>query len=340
MSRLLPEGEDRLIAWLKARADPEGCFLGHDTALLPGEESRVVTVDTQIAGVHVPADLDPGVAARRLLAVNLSDMAAAGARPKYALLALAAPAEFRHRRFLSALVEACEAEGVQLAGGDLARRSPWSAVLTLLGQLPEGGRWLRRDGAAEGHRIWLGGKVGVSAIGLRLVLQGARQTARGVHLPQGLDLSRRLDRTAREAVRRHLAPRPQMQLGLWLGERSEGAAMDVSDGLARDLHRLCRASGVGAELNAAAIAPGPSWQDLAAHLGAQALDLALFGGEDYVLLFTLPESIAPPTEYECLCIGRIVAGAKIEIRVQNGNLERLPDRGWDHLRETSGTAGN
>jgi thiamine-monophosphate kinase len=100
MSRPLPEGEDRLIAWLKARADPEGRFLGHDTALLPGEASRVVTVDTQIAGVHVPADLDPGVAARRLLAVNLSDMAAAGARPKYALLALAAPAAFRHRRFL------------------------------------------------------------------------------------------------------------------------------------------------------------------------------------------------------------------------------------------------
>jgi thiamine-monophosphate kinase len=227
-----------------------------------------------------------------------------------------------------------------LAGGDLARRSPWSAVLTLLGQLPDQGRWLRRDGASVGHRIWLGGSVGISAIGLRLVSQGARLTARGVHLPRGLDLPRKLDRPAREAVRRHLAPSPQMQLGLWLGEKEEGAAMDVSDGLARDLHRLCRSSGVGAQLSAATISPGQRMQDLAAHLGAQAFDLAMFGGEDYVLLFTLPESVAPPAEYECSCIGRIVARTTIDIRMKNGRLEPLPDRGWDHMRDPSRIAGD
>lgn len=335
MSRSLPEGEDRLIAWLKARADRQARFLGNDTVLLPLEGSRVVTVDTQIAGVHVPADLDPAVAARRLLAVNISDMAAAGARPRYALLALAAPVDFPHRRFLSALVDACDKNDVQLAGGDLARNSPWSAMLTLLGDLPERGRWLNRESAAAGHHLWLGGRVGESAIGLQLVFKGARLTSRGVFLPESIALPRRLNRTARLAVRSHLAPQPQTRLGLWLGEQTEAACMDVSDGLARDLHRLCRASGVGARLEAEAVLPGPNMCRLAAHLQVQALDLALFGGEDYVLLFTLPESVEPPAEYDCLKIGRIVAKPRIEIRMPDGRLERLADRGWDHLRRST-----
>src|SRR6185436_12693499 len=125
-----------------------------------------VTTDSQIEGVHFPPGLDPALVARRLLAVNLSDLAAMGAEPRHAFLALAAPPGFAHRRFFRALLAACRLQGVELAGGDLARDPHHvHAVLTLLGTRPAAGRWLRRDGARPGHRLWHGGTVGESAAG-------------------------------------------------------------------------------------------------------------------------------------------------------------------------------
>jgi thiamine-monophosphate kinase len=319
------EGEDRLIDWLRRRLRRQpggaliGDLIGNDAAVLPPIASQAVTLDHQIAGVHFPPGLDPAKVARRLLAVNLSDLAAMGASPAYAFLALAAPAGFDHRRFLTSLLAACRQYGVTLAGGDLSRSTTLSTSLTLMGTKAEGSRWLERSGARPGHALWLGGTVGESAAG-RLAIERERFEE---DFPA-------LRTVARRAVRRHLEPHAQLSLGRWLGNQTEGAAMDVSDGLARDLHRLCRASGVGAEVEAEALPLADRFIQLCEAMGADPLALALGGGEDYVLLFTLPERIAPPSEMAARRIGRITKGSRLRL-IREGKRSDLPALGWDHL---------
>lgn len=321
-----PPGEDRLLAWLRSSGDLP--HLGDDAAMLALKRPFVVTTDSQIEGVHFLPGLDPARIARRALAVNLSDLAAMGADPRFAFLALAAPAGFEHRRFFRSLLAACRRYGLELAGGDLAR-SPGGvhAVLTLLGTLPPRGRWLRRDGARPGHRLWLGGTVGEAAAGQLLAASGAGSTP-GALAP-----------AARRARERHLEPKPQLELGRWLGRRKGGGALDVSDGLARDLHRLCRASGCGATVDAAALPFAHGFPELCRSLGRDPVDLALAGGEDYVLLFTLPPRVAPPPELGCREIGAIETGSKVRC-LRNGKTGALPPLGWDHLaagpRRTAG----
>ncbi len=320
-----PTDENRLIDWLRRRLLKEagGALIGDDAAVLPAEsfaDSFAVTVDHQISGVHFPPGLDPALVARRLLAVSLSDLAAMGARPAYAFLALAAPPGFDHRRFFGALLAACRRYGLTLAGGDLARHSVLTTSLTLLGTKAETARWLTRGGARPGHALWLGGTIGESAAGRIVIERGEPREA-----------SASLRRAMRRAMRRHFQPTPQLALGRWLGEQKEGAAMDVSDGLARDLHRLCRASGVGAEVDAAALPFADRFERLCAAVGADPLALALGGGEDYVLLLTLPEGIAPP-EPGARRIGRITKGRRL-VLLREGKHTSLPDAGWDHLAQ-------
>ncbi|MFL6234895.1 MAG: thiamine-phosphate kinase [Thermoanaerobaculia bacterium] len=312
-----PADENRLIDWL--RRQPGGALLGDDAAVLP-VGSFAVTIDHQISGVHFPPGLDPATVARRLLAVNLSDLAAMGAAPAYAFLALAAPPGFDHRRFFTALLAACRRHGLTLAGGDLARNSVLTASLTLLGTKEESARWLTRSGARPGHALWLGGTIGESAAG-RILIEGAEPD----------EASASLQRAMRRAMRRHLQPTPQLALGRWLAQQPEGAAMDVSDGLARDLHRLCKASGVGAEVDAATLPFADRFLTMCRQIGVDPLALALGGGEDYVLLFTLPEGIAPP-EPGARCIGRITKGRRLAL-LQEGKRSDLPDTGWDHLAQ-------
>lgn len=321
--------EDTLLRWLRARLDP--CLLGDDAAVLSTDGPFVVTMDSQIAGVHFVEDLDPALLAPRLLAVNLSDLAAMGAEPAHAFLALSTPPEFDHRRFFRALIEACRRFDIVLAGGDLAR-SPHATVatLTLIGRRPAGGRFLHRAGAAPGHALWLGGTIGESAAGQRLIAQGARLRGRRVELPGDFIASGSVQTAARRAVRRHLSPQPQLSLGQWLGRQKEGAAMDLSDGLATDLHRLCRESGVGAEIVAAELPLPDRFCDLCASIGADPLSLALGGGEDYVLLFTLPEGIVPE-EPQARKIGTITPSKRLLLR-QEGRVHDLPALGWDHLK--------
>ena len=327
--------EDRLLRWLRARlAAPliGAPSIGDDAAVLPAGGPFAVTVDSQIAGVHFVPDLDPALLAPRLLAVNLSDLAAMGAAPAYAFLALSTPPDFDHRRFFRALLTACRQHGVALAGGDLARGAQTVATLTLIGSRPEGGRFLRRSEAAAGHDLWLGGTIGESAAGQRLIARGARLRQGRVELPADFATSSPVRAAARRAVRRHLRPEPQLALGTWLGRQREGAAMDVSDGLAKDLRRLCRESGVGAEIVAEELPLSDRFTDLCRSIAADPLDLALGGGEDYVLLFTLPREIDPPAHFRARRIGRITRSKKIGLR-SGGAVGVLPETGWDHLTQ-------
>ena len=332
-------GEDRLLAWLTGRlAGGDGAppLIGDDAAVLPAGGPWAVTIDSQIAGVHVPPDLDSATLARRLLAVNLSDLAATGADPAYAFLALAAPPGFAHRRFFDAFLDACREPGLELAGGDLARAPAVTATLALLGRRPRGGHFLSRRGARPGYRLWLGGTVGESAAGQLLVAHGARLRGARVALPGSSEIvgwPRPVRAAAARAVARHLAPAPQLELGRWLGRRrAPVAAMDVSDGLARDLPRLCRASGAGAVVHAEALPLAPGFASLCAALGSDPVALALGGGEDYVLLFTLPDGMAPPPHFGCAAIGTITEDGETIVIERDGVRRPLPDLGWDHLR--------
>lgn len=327
--------ETALLRWLRTQIDP--CLLGDDAAVISLGDGLggaggpfAVTMDSQIAGVHFVPDLDPAVLAPRLLAVNLSDLAAMGAEPAYAFLALSTAPGFDHRRFFRALIDACRPSGIVLAGGDLAQ-SPHATVatLTLIGRRPESGRFLHRKDAVPGHALWLGGTIGESAAGQRLIARGARLRGRRVVLPEGFSASASLQGAARRAVRRHLAPRPQLALGTWLGRQDEGAAMDVSDGLAIDLRRLCAESGVGAEIIAAELPLPDRFGALCHEIGEDPVFLALGGGEDYVLLFTLPEGLVPP-EPEARRIGRITRSKRI-VLCEDGGTRDLPVLGWDHL---------
>jgi thiamine-monophosphate kinase len=323
--------ERSLVDWLAQRRETAG-LLGDDAAIFGPRAGHVVTVDSQIAGVHFPEDLEPEVLARRLLAVNLSDLAAMGAKPAHAFLALAAPPGFAHRRFFAALLREAKRYGLTLAGGDLAAAPSIYASLALIGtRWPRARRWLRRSGARPGDALFLGGTVGESALGLELVKRGARVSSSATTLPLDSNLPPRVARAARRAVRRHLLPRPQLELGAWLSRQARGGAIDVSDGVARDLHRLCAASAVGAAIEIETLPRSPGFAALAAALDLDPRSLQLGGGEDYVLLFTLPRGIEPDPALGCRRIGRIAAGGDVLAIDAAGNAAPLPDLGWDHL---------
>jgi thiamine-monophosphate kinase len=205
---------------------------------------------------------------------------------------------------------------------------------------------LRRSSAKPGHALWAGGTLGESAVGRELLARGARvesspqkadpgeQIGKGektgwrIALPPGLPAE--LAEPARRAIRRHLDPQPQLALGRALAEAgAAGAAMDLSDGLGADLPRLCRASGVGAEIDTAALPRSPYFAALSSWLGLDPLDTALGGGEDYVLLFTLPQDAEPPRP--ATRIGRITVSPDL-VLLEKDRRRPLPHSGWDHLR--------
>lgn len=326
--------EDQVIAWL--RRQPHTRLLGDDAAFLPRGGPWAVSVDSQRADLHFVRDLDPGIVARRLVAVNLSDMAAVGAVPAYGFLTLGAPRDFDRKRFFRAFLSACERYGFTLAGGDIAASALANATLTLLGKKPHGGRWLKRSGARPGDVIWAGGTLGDAAMGCRLVRRGARPRGRGVSLPAGMELPPRLEAAAKRAVRRHLLPVPQLELGLWLGLQRRCAAIDLSDGLALDLGRLCRESHVGCEVVREDLPLARHFQDLAGELRESVWDLVLHGGEDYVLLFALPRAVIPPVRFHCHRIGQVTRTGKLFLRV-DAHRRPLDMAGWDHLRAGSTT---
>lgn len=325
--------EEEIISWLRRQQPRAGLEApGDDAAIVGrGSTSKALTVDQQIAGIHVPADLDVAVWARRLLAVNLSDLAAMGARPRAALLTLAVPPAFPVRPFLSATVHTCRRYGLTLAGGDIARAGQAVTTMTLLGTRARGSRWVSRSAGRAGDRLWIGGDVGLSAAGQRLVARGARLVANRVSLPADLGLDAAAAVAARRAVRRHLAPRPQLELGEWLGTQRRSAAIDVSDGLAKDLHRLCRSSGVGAVIDSDSLPISADLAKLAAVVGQPAVDLALGGGEDYTLLFALPPRTTPPADFGARAIGRLIPGRRLFIEGGDGR-RALDPAGWDHLK--------
>ena len=318
-------GEDALLAGLRRRLARRGHDrLGDDAAVLPGTgASWAVTVDQQIEEVHFPPGTPAEQWARRLVAVCLSDVAAMGGRPMYAFLALQVAAGLDARVALEAVADGCAEHGTELAGGDIAGDCRSGGTLTVLARLGAGGRWLRRSAARPEDSLWLGGPVGWSRLGRDLQEPGALEA-----LPETLR------RRAGEALRIHRRPAPQLALGQALSRRPRCAAIDVSDGLALDLHRLCLESGVGATIVRERLPEPPA--ELAAALGHDALDCSLHGGEDYVLLFALPPDRPPPRDHRAVHIGTVTRRRGLRLVDRDGRAAPLAPGGWDHLDALGG----
>lgn len=292
--------------------------LGDDAAVLapPAGEHMVFSTDMMSAGVHFLPDDPPDLVARKLLRVNLSDLAAMRAEPSGYLLGLALPRttpEAWFEAFSTGLATDQALFGVSLLGGDTtAHDGPLTLSLTILGHAPPEAL-LHRSGAQPGDEIWVSGTLGDAALGLE-----AR-------------LGRISDPTGHLAAR-YLLPEPR------LGVVPAGlahAAIDVSDGLVQDLGHVCRQSGVGAEIEIAAL----PLSDAARAHGGRAVTAALSGGDDYELLLALPPGAGGALQEAGAArgvpftrIGRFVAGAP-EVRVLDprGAPVALERQGFSHF---------
>jgi thiamine-monophosphate kinase len=249
--------------------------IGDDAAVLavPAGHELVVSTDTLVSGVHFPAVTQPADIGFKSLAVNLSDMAAMGAEPRWATLALTLPAATPDflKGFCMGFAESAQPHNVALVGGDLTR-GPLSITVQIMGTVPAGSALLR-SGARPGDQIWVTGELGSAALGLA-VLQGR-------HAGKGPDVE--------ACVLRLNRPEPRVQAGVIL-RGVASAAIDISDGLLTDLNHLVCASGVGARVELAAIPMGAALSALPA--AAERWRYALGGGDDYELCFAAPPSVA------------------------------------------------
>ena len=306
------------------RSESVALGVGDDAALLvptPGCE-LVASVDMLVEGRHFFAGADPERLGHKTMAVNLSDMAAMGATPRWALLGGALPDN--DPAWLAAFARGFHAlarrHGVDLVGGDTTR-GPRNLCVTMLGEVPAG-KALRRDGARVGDEIYVSGELGDAA--LAVAVAGRRSA---------------LDAVALAAARARLeSPEPRIGLGIAL-RTVASAAIDVSDGLTGDLGHILARSHVGAVVLLAAI-PRPN--ALAMKLNGTERELALqcllAGGDDYELLFTAPPAAAPriaeiaaALALKLTHIGSIVASAGLAILDERGAALPNVPRAYDHF---------
>ncbi len=300
--------------------------VGDDAAVIapsPGHE-LVVSVDMLVAGRHFYADADPESVGHKALAVNLSDMAAMGARPRWALLAGALPdaREDWISAFARGFLTLAHAHEVDLVGGDTTR-GPLNLCVTIMGEVPEGLGMLR-SGACSGDDIYVSGELGDAALALAALEGRTRLDA--------AELAR-----CRERLER---PQPRVALGLALRDVAH-AGLDVSDGLTGDLAHILERSGGGAVIDIAAI---PRSAVLAQKLDSAERELALAcvlsGGDDYELCFTAPvqrrgriDAIAREQGCALTRIGRIIDARTITWRDEHG-VSITPPRGFDHFADS------
>jgi thiamine-monophosphate kinase len=317
--------------------------VGDDAAVLAAPGSLAVCTDALVEGEDFTSGTDPYLVGRKALNVNLSDLAAMGATPLHALLTLGLPRETPVAwldGFLDGFRAAAREQAVAIVGGDLSASLERFASVTALGRVAEDGP-LRRGGASPGDELWVSGTLGAAAAGLALVQRGYRRDRDGnVTAPRGSRVSpARRDEIAR-LLRHLLDPRPMVDLGRALAQgATASAAIDLSDGLARDLHRLCRASGTGAVVERESL-PVDSGLATLPGLAADPFDLALFGGEDYGLLFAVPPGKLGTmrklaARFAVRRIGRLDATPDI-VLADAGRFAPLPDRGFDHFARDAG----
>lgn len=296
--------------------------VGDDAALLQVGTGNVLAVssDMLVCGTHFLPDADPFLLGHKTLAVNLSDLAAMGAVPRWAVLAIALPEadEAWLAQFSAGFFAAAQQHGVELVGGDTTRGS-LNLCVTIFGEVPAQ-QALRRSGAQVGDEIWVSGRIGDAALAL-------------AHLQGRIALS---DAGLAACLPALHTPQPRVALGLALRGIAR-SAIDISDGLLADLGHILEASRVGAEIEFAALPLSPTMQG---HVSQPlARRCVLSGGDDYELCFTAPAArhaelseIAVRLGLPLTCIGKIIAGRSCLVRDASGNPLNVETGGYDHFR--------
>ena len=303
--------------------------IGDDAAVV-GEQ--VITTDMLVENVDFTRAIPLPLVARKSLAVNLSDLAAMGATPSWAVVALALPewALAEIDPFLVSLRDQAGRYRIEIVGGDLSRGESLTIAITAAGRTV---RPLLRSGARPGDRIYLSRPVGGSATGLQLLQRGWSITGEP---PRDVGYAHR--EFAASAIRRHVDPEPEVDLGMMLGTiDAVTSCIDVSDGLSTDLSNLCRASQCGAEIERERIPMFPDLLGSASALGIRAQDVVLHGGEEYALLFTstLRESeLSARLKRPVYAIGKMTSASELKI-LEDGVAKPLVPRGWDHFSGSS-----
>lgn len=326
-------GEFELIAryFAPLAKDAAALALRDDAAVLRPPESReiVISCDTVVAGVHFLPDDLPDSIAHKALAVNLSDLAAKGAKPYVYLLALTLPKEPAPdwlEAFASGLRALQEQAGICLVGGDTTRTpGPLTITITALGLVPQGHAVLRL-GAKPGDRLYVSGSIGDACLGLRLLKEPASTKAWGLSEEQSAFL-----------IERYRRPEPRGNLALLVRNFAQGA-IDVSDGLVGDIAKLAQVSHVGAVIEASRVPFSPAARQALQH-EPELLETLLTAGDDYEIVAAVPESSAGGFEAEAAAkgasvtvIGRI-EGQADEVRVlgPDGKTLTLERQGFSHF---------
>lgn len=297
------------------------CGVGDDGAVLQVRDGYdlVVTTDTMVVGTHFFADVDPRALGHKLVAVNLSDLAAMGAEPSWLSLALTLPAiqPAWLSEFAAGLHETAEYFNCQLVGGDTTK-GPLSLTMIAKGQVPRG-KAIKRSGAKVGDYIYVTGTLGDAALGLRLV-QGVQHVSK---------------KHQAHILQRFNYPTARVALGQALRSVAS-SAMDISDGLAGDIFHILQRSAVGAFIDVQKLPLSQALKDSCD--SNQALQLALSGGEDYELLFTVPDSkrgaldvLLSPYGVPVTCIGRIT-GQTGKLELKSGEQPfHYQHKGFEHF---------
>jgi thiamine-monophosphate kinase len=328
---------EQLRRRLATKRDPSNTTIGvgDDAAILRQSSGRdtVVTTDLLIEDIDFHRQSsNPKLLGHKALAVSLSDIAAMGARPRWALSSIGVPIDVWNStcvdEFYDGFFELANKYDVTLIGGDVSRTPDKIVIDSIVIGECSSGRSVLRSGARPGDHVFVTGELGGAAAGLRMIERGAR-------------LDKPVAEEDKELVHslllRHLSPEPRVGWGLVLGQENLATAMiDISDGLSSDLHHLCRESGVGAVIESGLI---PTDQRVTEICGRRALDpllLALHGGEDFELLFTVAAENVPklPRKVDGVGvteIGRIVPRDE-GVRLSEGSrVWELKAEGWEHF---------
>ncbi|ULU27278.1 thiamine-phosphate kinase [Dyella terrae] len=301
--------------------------IGDDAAMVapPVGQEVAIAIDTMVEGVHFPVGTAAADIGWKSLAVNLSDLAAMGASPAWALLALTLPSQPAEqlRQFIDDYAEGfaqlAQPHRLALIGGDTTRGALTISV-AVHGFVPPG-KALTRAGARAGDVVLVTGTLGDAAAGLKLWQRGAR-------VDEG-------DGRAAYLIERLHRPTPRLAAGLTLRGRAS-ACIDVSDGLLADLGHICEESGLGAEIDAELLPRSPMLMASFDELTVR--DFALAGGDDYELCFTVPAALVADVQSDLArlgCgatrIGRMVEGEGVRVRDAQGQWLEAAHRGWDHF---------
>ncbi len=332
--------ENQLIRRIRATAStPAGrnsairVGIGDDAALFSPRRGyeTILTCDWFLEGAHFLRAKHPADSVGwKCLARAISDIAAMGGAPRCFLLSLALPESHTARwldGFLEGLHHAVRKFKCPLAGGDITRRQEILINVTVIGEV-QSGRALLRSGARAGDILYVSGRLGEAELGLRRLRSASR-------IPKN-----------DPALKKHLYPEPRIALGRWLADHQIATSlMDLSDGLSTDLPRLCAASEVGAQLEASRIPavqiasrPGPRVAARPDQKKFDPLEMALNGGDDYELLFTVRSGQIPrlPPAFQgtpLTAIGEITRDRSITVLSRSGRVQRLRASGWDPFKK-------